>query len=175
MRKLMMLAAMLALVAVVAVVPAMASEDGFIVIDDNGDVAFVEDFGDFEDFFGDDFFDDFDEEDFEDFFEDFDGNGIDDDDDAAAAPVAVQEFGQEAESGDVSLSNEVVNTGDNSNVCAPTQQFANTGNLQNAQGFVQYGTETDDIEFSGSSFVFEPSLEAVCDQTIEQSAVAYGY
>jgi hypothetical protein len=43
------------------------------------------------------------------------------------------------ETGDVNLNSEIVNTGNNSNQCAAPLQFGNTGNLQNAQGFVQGG------------------------------------
>ncbi len=83
-----------------------------------------------------------------------------------------QEFEQEAESGDVETEFSVENSGDNSNICASALQFGNTGNLQNVQGFVQYNTETEDIEVEGSSFTFEPSLEAECEQSIEQAAAA---
>ncbi len=108
---------------------------------------------------------------------DFDSNGFFvgndfDEDESVDAPVS-QSFEQEAQSGDVSQSYSVSNSGDNSNICAPALQFSNTGNLQNAQGFVQYGTETDDIEFSGSSFVFKPELAASCDQSIQQAAAVY--
>ena len=89
-----------------------------------------------------------------------------------AVAQVVQGIGQEAESGDVELENAVANEGDNSNVCAPTLQSANTGNLQNAQGFAQYGSETGDIEFEGSAFVVAPALESECVQSVEQSAAA---
>ncbi len=94
---------------------------------------------------------------------------------ALADTVVSQGFGQEAESGDAEISYEVSNSGDNSNVSVPALQFANTGNLQNAQGFVQYGSETDDIEISGSELVFAPSLESASEQSIEQAAAAYSW
>lgn len=81
-------------------------------------------------------------------------------------------FEQEAESGDVSLSNRVSNSGDNSNQSAPAVQFANTGNNQNAQTFVQSGSEADDVEFEGGSLEFSPSVEFDSDQSIEQAAAA---
>ncbi len=90
----------------------------------------------------------------------------------AIAQVASQEQEQEVESGDVESTFEVSNEGDNSNLCPAALQFSNTGNLQNAQGFAQYQTETDDIEFAGSEFVFEPAVEVTCDQSIEQAAAA---
>ncbi len=92
------------------------------------------------------------------FFDDFDDG------------FASQSFDQEATSGDVDLSYTLNNSGDNSNICAPALQFGNTGNLQNAQGIVQVDSESDDITLEGSSFTFEPSLEATCDQSIDQSA-----
>jgi hypothetical protein len=49
---------------------------------------------------------------------------------------------------------------------------ANTGNVANEQGVVQYQTTTDDIDFTGSSITIEPSTTATCDQTIEQAAAA---
>jgi hypothetical protein len=51
-------------------------------------------------------------------------------------------------------------------------QFGNTGSLQNAQGVLQYGSSSGDIELGGSSFVFAPSLNAKCDQKVQQSAAA---
>jgi hypothetical protein len=81
-------------------------------------------------------------------------------------------FEQEAESGDVSLSNRVSNSGDNSNQSAPAVQFANTGNNQNAQTFVQSDSEADDVELEGGSLEFSPSVEFDSDQSIEQAAAA---
>ncbi len=83
-----------------------------------------------------------------------------------------QEFEQESESGDVSNSFSASNSGDNSNLCPAALQFSNTGNDQNAQGFVQYNTETDDIELTGNTWTVEPSLEVTCEQSIEQAAAA---
>jgi hypothetical protein len=157
MRKLTILAAMLALVAVVAVPAALAQGRGF----DNDD--FQDRFGAF---FGDDFFNGFDDNGFDDNrFDDnrFDNNGV----------GIGQEFSQDAgETGDINLNSEIVNTGDNSNQCAAPMQFGNTGNLQNQQGFLQYGSNADDIEFSGSEFVFAPQQRVQCDQSVEQSAAA---
>jgi hypothetical protein len=157
MRKLTILAAMLALVAVVAVPAALAQGRGF----DNQD--FQDRFGAF---FGDDFFNSFDDNGFDDnSFDDnrFDNNGV----------GIGQEFSQDAgETGDINLNSEIVNTGDNSNQCAAPMQFGNTGNLQNQQGFLQYGSNADDIEFGGSQFVFAPQQGVKCDQAVQQSAAA---
>ncbi|MDQ3637242.1 MAG: hypothetical protein M3426_04510 [Actinomycetota bacterium] len=144
-------------------------EDGF---EEQGFFAFADDrfFAeeDFEDegfFFGDEgrfFFDEEDED------EDFDGGGF-------GAGVS-QSFDQEAESGDVSQSFNVSNSGDNSNQCANVQGVANTGNAQNQIGVLQYGSEADDFEFedSGSSITVSPNSTTRCDQAVNQAATAYG-
>ena len=99
------------------------------------------------------------------------------DDDDNAAPVITQEFDQEAESGDVSQSFNVSNTGDNSNQCAGLQGVANTGNAQNQISVVQSGSEADDFSFedSGSSIVVSPSNSTSCDQQVNQAASAAYY
>jgi hypothetical protein len=143
-------------------------EDDF---EDEGFFAFADDrfFGeeDFEDegfFFGDGGFY-FDEEDQE---EGFDGSG--------SGSGVSQSFDQEAESGDVSQSFNVSNTGDNSNQCAGVQGVANTGNAQNQIGVLQYGSEADDfeIEDSGSTITVSPVNATQCDQQVNQAAAAYG-
>ncbi len=91
------------------------------------------------------------------------------------AQVVSQEIEQETESGEASTSFVVENSGDNSNLCPVALQFANTANVQNAQGFVQYGqydSPTGDVEFSAPEVLFEPSLEVECEQAVEQAAVA---
>jgi hypothetical protein len=94
----------------------------------------------------------------------------------AVAPAMAQlehEFSQEdVESGDVEPVVEFSNTGDNVNFCGTVLQSANSGNVQNQQGVVQYQDEVDDIEFEGSSIVFEVAAEGECVQTIEQAAAA---
>ena len=94
------------------------------------------------------------------------------------------------ETGAVDISTNVSQSGDNSNQCVAPLQFGNTGNLQNAQGFVQLGgfggfdrdrhdrffdffdTNVDDVEFEGSTFEFTPELTNTCDQSVEQAAAA---
>ena len=52
-------------------------------------------------------------------------------------------------------------------------QEAETGNVANEQGVVQYQTKTDDIDFTGSSITIDgASVTATCTQTIEQAAAA---
>jgi hypothetical protein len=98
------------------------------------------------------------------------GNGGD-----TFAPVLdlTQDLEQEASSGDVSQSTEIVNTGDNSNQCANVQNVANTGNAQN-QGAVMGGGE--DGEFEGNSSIeVNPENSTSCNQSVNQYAVAVDY
>ncbi len=149
-------------------------EDDF---EDQGFFAFADDrFFDEEDledqgfFFGEDgFF--FGNDRFEDYEEDFDGsNGL-------GSGGVSQSFEQEAESGDVSQSFNVSNTGDNSNQCAGIQGVANTGNAQNQIGVLQYGSTADDFSFedSGASINVSPNSATRCDQQVNQAASASYY
>ncbi len=92
---------------------------------------------------------------------------------APAIAQVGQGFSQEdVESGDVEPVVEISNAGNNVNLCPTVLQSANSGNVQNQQGVVQYQDEVDDIEFEGSSIVFEVAAEGECVQTIEQAAAA---
>ena len=138
-------------------------DQGFFAFADNDRFFGEEDLEDEGFFFGEDRFEDDNEE------EDFDGsNGF-------GADIS-QSFEQEAESGDVSQSFNVSNTGDNSNQCANVQGVANTGNAQNQIGVLQYGSEADDFSFedSGSSITVSPNSSTRCDQAVNQAATAYG-
>src|SRR5918912_2938296 len=74
------------------------------------------------------------------------------------------------DTGDIELNTAVESTGDNGSQCVAPLQFGNTGNTQNFQGFLQYNSTADDIEFSGSSFAFTPSLTNTCTQQVQQAA-----
>jgi hypothetical protein len=88
-------------------------------------------------------------------------------------PAVSQSLDQQAESGDVSQSFNVSNSGDNSNQCANVQGVANTGNAQNQIGVVQYGSEAEDIEVEGdSSIEVSPELDSQSQQEVEQAAAA---
>jgi hypothetical protein len=76
------------------------------------------------------------------------------------------------ETGDVDLSVGIGNGGNNSNQTAAPLQFGNTGNLQNAQGFSQFGSSADDIDFEGGSFDFSPRQGIGSNQGVFQSAVS---
>ena len=94
---------------------------------------------------------------------------------AVAVPAIAQvsqEIANENESGDVSLSFSAQSKGNNSNQCVTPLQFGNTGSNQNAQGFLQYASEADDLSGGGSSFVFAPALSGGCTQAVQQSAAA---
>ena len=149
MRKMFLLAAMVAIAAMMmAAAPAMADDndgDGhdddhchFFDCDDNNK--------DFCDFF--DCRDDHNDDDFCDFFDcrdDHNNNNF--------VPAVTQDFEQEAESGDVDQSFDVSGTGDNSNQTVGIQGVANTGNAQNqigvvdAGGFGDFDANNDDERF----------------------------
>jgi uncharacterized protein YdeI (BOF family) len=107
--------------------------------------------------------------------DDFDNRNDDRNDNNNAGPVITQEFDQETQSGDVSQSFNVSNTGDNSNQCAGIQGVANTGNAQNQIGVLQYGSEAEDFSFedSGASINVSPTNSTRCDQEVNQAATAY--
>ncbi len=94
-----------------------------------------------------------------------------------AAVPALAQVGQEFSerrntSGSASPKVAVSNTGDNVNLCPTVQQVANTGQVLNEQGVVQYFSTSDDLDFTGSSITIEPSETASCTETIEQAAAA---
>ena len=94
---------------------------------------------------------------------------------AVAAPAIAQvsqELGNEDETGNVDLSFSVQSKGNNSNQCVTPLQFGNTGSNQNAQGFIQYASEADDLSGGGSAFTFAPVEVAPCTQQVQQSSAA---
>ena len=94
----------------------------------------------------------------------------------AAAPAMAQlaqEFSQEdVESGGVEPVVEISNKGNNVNICGTVLQSANSGNVQNEQGVVQYQVEVDDIGFGGSNITIASESAGECTQTISQAASA---
>jgi hypothetical protein len=154
MKKMMLLAAMLALTVLVVGAPAAMADndrqddrfedcfffDGVLICDDD----FDRDFFDGERF-------------------DFDGE-LD------------QDVEQEAESGDIDQSFDVSQTGDNSNQCAGIQGVANTGNAQNVLDLTQLDGDADDFEFDevDSSIEVSPESSTTCDQQVNQAASASG-
>jgi len=154
MKKMMLLAAMLALTVLVVGAPAAMADndrqddrfedcfffDGVLICDDD----FDRDFFDGERF-------------------DFDGE-LD------------QDVEQEAESGDIDQSFDVSQTGDNSNQCAGIQGVANTGNAQNVLDLTQFDGDADDFEFDevDSSIEVSPQSSTTCDQQVNQAASASG-
>jgi hypothetical protein len=98
---------------------------------------------------------------------------------AVAVPAIAQVVGENEQetddTGEVGLETAVESAGDNSNQCAAPLQFGNTGNLQNLQGFLQYDSVADDIEFGGSAFGFTPEQAVECNQAVEQAAAASSF
>ena len=90
----------------------------------------------------------------------------------AIAQVSQGVGAAEQESGEVEVEFSVENTGDSSNQCVGANQFANTGNVSNSQGVLQYASEADDFEFAGNSVSFSPEFEQACEQSVEQSSAA---
>ena len=94
---------------------------------------------------------------------------------AAIPAIAQVSFGAGQgieDTGAVNLTTNITSTGDNSNQCVAPEQFGNTGNVQNAQGFLQYASTSGDIEFGGSSMTFSPTLTNSCTQQVQQAAAA---
>jgi hypothetical protein len=84
-----------------------------------------------------------------------------------------QDLDQEADSGNADQSVNIINTGDNVNMCIGVLQNANTGNSQNQEGAVQDDSEAEDIELGdGSSITVTPQLVVDCRQVILQVAAA---
>ena len=67
---------------------------------------------------------------------------------------------------------EVKNTGKNANLCTALQQAAQTGQVLNEQGVVQYVSKADDLDFTGSELGLTPAETAECTQQIQQAAAA---
>jgi hypothetical protein len=153
MRKMTMLAAMLALaVMMMAASPAMA-QDRFDRLENRLENRFDDGFFFVDGFFSDGF-DRFDRFDFDD--------GIS------------QDFEQEADSGDVDQSFEVSGDGDNSNQSVGIQGVTNTGNAQSQFGFTQFDSEIDDFEFEdgGADIDVSPEFDLESDQSVDQAATA---
>src|SRR5215212_6445071 len=87
-----------------------------------------------------------------------------------------QESDQDADSGDLNQSSEVVQSGDNSVQCVGEQLVGNTGNAQSSTQVLQYGSVADEIDLDdvGSSIDVSPSNSTECDGSVNQSAVANG-
>ena len=66
----------------------------------------------------------------------------------------------------------ISNKGNNANLCTALQQAAQTGQVLNEQGVVQYVSKADDLELAGSELGLTPSETAECTQQIQQAAAA---
>jgi hypothetical protein len=94
----------------------------------------------------------------------------------ASAPALAQVgqgFGESrVTSGKASPSFAFSNKGNNVNACPVAQQIAQTGQVANEQGALQFESKSDDIEFAGSELTVTPSETAECTQTLSQAAAA---
>jgi hypothetical protein len=92
----------------------------------------------------------------------------------AIAQVASQEFSERrVTSGKASPSVSIRSTGDNVNMCPTVEQVANTGNVANQHGVIQYDIQNpSDIGFMGSPLTITPDVTETCEQTISQAAAA---
>ena len=86
--------------------------------------------------------------------------------------VITTESEQEAESGDVSISSSVSNTGDYASQTAPSSQVANTGNFQNQVSVTQSNSSADDIAPEGISAEISPEQGVQSTQEVQQSAAS---
>src|ERR671920_667333 len=178
MRKMVMLAAMMALAALMlAAAPALAVEDNDRKDNNNNENS---DFGDFIDEFCEDKNGDF-VCDFDEFCEDFDGDFICDKDEDnnldgfGDLEELFQTSEQEADSGDADQSFDISGSGANSNQCVGAQGVANTGNAQISLNILNFG-ELDDFELEDleSSLTVDPTNTTTCDQEVNQAASAFG-
>jgi LPXTG-motif cell wall-anchored protein len=91
---------------------------------------------------------------------------------SSPTPLAQEFAAEDVESGDVEPVLDISNKGDQVNLCANVLQSAQSGNLQNQQGLLQYKSFPDEIEFEGSRIEITPELANECTQVIEQAAAA---
>jgi hypothetical protein len=87
---------------------------------------------------------------------------------------ASQDLDQEADSGNVDQSFDVSSDGDNSNQSVGLQGVTNTGNAQSQFGFTQFDSEIDDfeVEDGGADIDISPEFDLESDQAVDQAAVA---
>jgi hypothetical protein len=81
---------------------------------------------------------------------------------------------QGVESGDSSQTFTVTGGGDNSNACQGIQGVSNTGNLNNNTGVLQYASDKGGVEVGNGDFTISPSSSTTCDQKVNQAASASG-
>jgi hypothetical protein len=70
-------------------------------------------------------------------------------------------------------STSVSNSGDYGEVCVPSQQINNEGDVEeNSPSSEQQYSIMDDFEAGGTTLNFEPGQENSCDQSVQQSSNA---
>jgi hypothetical protein len=64
----------------------------------------------------------------------------------------------------------VTGGGDNSNTCAAQENFNNSGGVLNQPSLQQYASQSGGVLFGAPSFTNAPSQSAPCEPTVQQSA-----
>ncbi len=97
----------------------------------------------------------------------------------AAVPAIAQVeqgFEQETESGEVEQTFEVSGSGSNGSQCVGVNGTANTGNLQNQSGSIQYASDIEEFEQDeiGDSLTINEDQEftTTCTSEVNQAAAA---
>jgi hypothetical protein len=81
---------------------------------------------------------------------------------------------QDVQSGDSSQTFTVTGGGDNSNACQGIQGISNTGNAVNNTGVLQYASDGDVEVSDSGNFTISPSSTTTCKQEVNQAASASG-
>ena len=97
------------------------------------------------------------------------GKEDDDEEDEEDDDGVEQDSDQDADSGDVDQDIDIINTGDNVNLCIGIIQAVNTGNIQDSDQIAQEDSEAEEVELKdGSSISVTPQLIVDCRQIIYQ-------
>lgn len=90
-----------------------------------------------------------------------------------AVAQVTQSNEQEVESGDSTQDFNATGGGENSNECVGIQGVSNTGNATNTTSIEQYEARDGEFETDGSgNFKVSPSSTTICDQQVNQAALA---
>lgn len=110
-----------------------------------------------------------DEDDDDDSRKDDDNDEEDNGDDKEDDDEIEQDSDQDADSGDADQDIDIINTGDNVNLCIGIIQAVNTGNIQDSDQIAQEDSEAEEVELEdGSTISVTPQLIVDCRQIIYQ-------
>jgi hypothetical protein len=85
-----------------------------------------------------------------------------------------QDNEQSADSGNITQQVSIGGGNDNSNICVSPQLIGNTGNAQSQNNLLTAGSSGDvELEETGSTLNVGGSNETTCNQSVDQTAVAY--